>query len=94
MKSITVEQLAEREGVPLIDVRERHEFEAGHVPGAINLPMSELGGRSMSCPVRRSTSSASWAVARAGSSRCWRSAVTMPRTSTAAPPPGSPRGAR
>ncbi len=45
MKSITVDQLAQREGVPLIDVRERHEFEAGHVPGAINLPMSELGGR-------------------------------------------------
>ena len=43
MKSITVQQLAERTGVPLIDVREREEFAAGHVPGAVNLPMSELG---------------------------------------------------
>ena len=43
MKSITVYQLAEREGVPLIDVREVHEFTAGHVPGAVNLPMSTLG---------------------------------------------------
>ena len=26
----------------LIDVRERHEFEAGHIPQAINRPMSQL----------------------------------------------------
>ncbi|UWF77823.1 MULTISPECIES: rhodanese-like domain-containing protein [Microbacterium] len=45
MKSITVAQLAQRQGVPLIDVRERDEFAAGHVPGAVNLPMSELGDR-------------------------------------------------
>lgn len=45
MKSITVEQLAGRSGVPLIDVRERDEFAAGHVPGAVNLPLSELGER-------------------------------------------------
>lgn len=43
MKSITVEQLADRTDTPLIDVRERDEFAAGHVPGAVNLPMSELG---------------------------------------------------
>ncbi|REJ04940.1 rhodanese-like domain-containing protein [Microbacterium bovistercoris] len=45
MKSITVEQLAAAADIPLIDVRERDEFARGHVPGAINLPMSELGGR-------------------------------------------------
>ena len=43
MKSITVQQLRQREGVALIDVREVHEYEAGHVPGAINLPMSSIG---------------------------------------------------
>jgi len=43
MKSITVQQLHEREGVPLIDVREVEEFAAGHVPGAVNLPMSSIG---------------------------------------------------
>jgi len=43
MKSITVQQLHEREGVPLIDVREPDEFAAGHVPGAVNLPMSTIG---------------------------------------------------
>jgi len=45
MKSITVQQLLERDDVPLIDVREADEFAAGHVPGAVNLPMSVLGGR-------------------------------------------------
>jgi len=43
MKSITVQQLHDRDGVPLIDVREEDEYAAGHVPGAVNLPMSKLG---------------------------------------------------
>ena len=43
MKSITVQQLHDRAGVPLIDVREEDEYAAGHVPGAVNLPMSKLG---------------------------------------------------
>lgn len=43
MKSITVAQLRERVGVPLIDVREPDEYAAGHVPGAVNLPMSTIG---------------------------------------------------
>ncbi len=30
---------------PLIDVRERYEFEAGHLPGAVNIPTSELAQR-------------------------------------------------
>ncbi|MDP3950003.1 rhodanese-like domain-containing protein [Microbacterium sp.] len=45
MKSITVAELASRASTPLIDVRERDEFAAGHVPGAVNIPMSELGNR-------------------------------------------------
>ena len=45
MKSITVAELAARESTPLIDVREAHEYAAGHVPGAVNIPMSELGTR-------------------------------------------------
>ena len=45
MKSITVHELSARRGVPLIDVREEHEYAAGHVPGAVNLPMSSLGSR-------------------------------------------------
>ena len=45
MKSITVAELVSRTGTPLIDVRERDEFAGGHVPGAVNIPMSELGNR-------------------------------------------------
>ncbi len=43
MKSITVQQLRERDGVPLIDVREVDEYAAGRVPGAVNVPMSTIG---------------------------------------------------
>ncbi|GAA3931532.1 rhodanese-like domain-containing protein [Microbacterium soli] len=45
MKSIDIAQLAAREGVPLVDVRERDEYASGHVPGAINIPLSELVDR-------------------------------------------------
>lgn len=45
MKSITIAELAARSGTPLVDVREKSEFAAGHVPGAVNIPMSEIGGR-------------------------------------------------
>lgn len=34
-----------REGARLVDVREREEYAAGHIPGAVNLPLSELVGR-------------------------------------------------
>lgn len=43
MKSISVQQLRERVDTPLIDVRETDEYAAGHVPGAVNLPMSTIG---------------------------------------------------
>ncbi len=36
------ETVAAGEGVVLIDVRERHEWEAGHARTAINAPLSEL----------------------------------------------------
>lgn len=45
MKSITIADLAVRQSTPLIDVREKNEFASGHVPGAVNIPMSEIGNR-------------------------------------------------
>ena len=34
----------ERGGVLVIDVREPHEFAAGHIPGAINIPRGSIDG--------------------------------------------------
>jgi rhodanese-related sulfurtransferase len=44
---VDIEQLekARAEGTLLVDVREVDEYVAGHVPGAILLPMSEIAGR-------------------------------------------------
>ncbi len=44
---IGVDQLAEavRAGGAIIDVREPQEYLAGHVPGAVLIPMSQLPGR-------------------------------------------------
>ncbi|WP_104992590.1 rhodanese-like domain-containing protein [Deinococcus sp. NW-56] len=35
----------QRGGARLVDVRERNEYIQGHIPGAANLPLSELVGR-------------------------------------------------
>ncbi|MDN3497207.1 rhodanese-like domain-containing protein [Planococcus sp. APC 4015] len=43
MQSIDVRQLKAGSGRPLIDVREEWEYAEGHVPGAVNLPMSTIG---------------------------------------------------
>jgi rhodanese-related sulfurtransferase len=45
MNQITVAQLAALDRPTLIDVRESDEFAAGHAPGAINVPLSELNSR-------------------------------------------------
>ncbi len=46
MSSVTTTELAAllagETPVTLVDVRERHEWNAGHLPGAVHLPMSEL----------------------------------------------------
>lgn len=41
----TLEKLLTAGGVHLMDVRESDEYMAGHVPGAVNLPLSELTSR-------------------------------------------------
>lgn len=44
---VTVDELAQalERGARLVDVREPDEYSAGHVPGARNVPLSELGAR-------------------------------------------------
>jgi rhodanese-related sulfurtransferase len=39
--------------VTLIDVRPRDEFAAGHIPGALSLPVTELAGRLRDLPKRK-----------------------------------------
>lgn len=36
---------AVRSGALLLDVREPEEFDAGHAPGAVSMPLGELGAR-------------------------------------------------
>lgn len=46
MKSISATEfqtVEQSEEVVLIDVREKDEYKAGHIPGADNFPLSELG---------------------------------------------------
>ncbi|WP_030104729.1 MULTISPECIES: rhodanese-like domain-containing protein [Actinoalloteichus] len=45
--SIAVTEVRERltDGVTLLDVRERDEWEAGHAPDALHIPLGELAGR-------------------------------------------------
>ncbi|MBI5161729.1 MAG: rhodanese-like domain-containing protein [Micrococcales bacterium] len=45
MREITVDELAGHDDVTLIDVREPDEFAAGHVPGALNIPLGQLSAR-------------------------------------------------
>jgi rhodanese-related sulfurtransferase len=44
VSEVTVEELASalQSGAPLIDVREPDEYEAGHVPGAVLVPLAEV----------------------------------------------------
>ena len=45
MNQITVDQLAALDHAVVIDVRETDEYAGGHVPGARNVPLSQLQDR-------------------------------------------------
>jgi rhodanese-related sulfurtransferase len=64
--SISVEEAHERLGrreAVILDVRERREWQAGHVPGSKNIPLSTLAKRTHELPDHR----AYVAVCRTGS---------------------------
>jgi rhodanese-related sulfurtransferase len=42
-----------RDELFLLDVRERDEWDAGHVPGSVHIPMRELGPRQAELPSDR-----------------------------------------
>lgn len=39
-----------QDGAVLVDVREPHEYAAGHAPGAVSLPLGQLGARHSELP--------------------------------------------
>jgi rhodanese-related sulfurtransferase len=41
-KKITVEELAKLNAPIIIDVRESYEYEIGHIPNALNIPLDEI----------------------------------------------------
>lgn len=46
VESLPAEQFQEEsEGHKLIDVRESHEYKRGHIPGAVNIPLSQFSQR-------------------------------------------------
>ena len=46
----TTAELAQRSDVVILDVREQDEWDAGHIPGALFIPMSEIQGRLSEVP--------------------------------------------
>ncbi|WP_328418301.1 MULTISPECIES: rhodanese-like domain-containing protein [unclassified Micromonospora] len=44
VREIDLDELRRREGAVVLDVRSPAEFAAGHLPGAVNLPLDELPG--------------------------------------------------
>jgi rhodanese-related sulfurtransferase len=54
---------ASQDDLFLLDVREFHEWAAGHIEGSVHIPMSELGARQAELPTDRTI----LAVCRSGS---------------------------
>lgn len=52
MSIVTVDQLAaaRADGSPVVDVREPYEYVAGHVPGALLMPVGEVPSRRNELP--------------------------------------------
>jgi rhodanese-related sulfurtransferase len=51
LRNLDAEQFKqESQGQRIIDVREVHEFNRGHIPGAVNIPLSRLRSRLSEIP--------------------------------------------
>jgi phage shock protein E len=45
IKQITPQELDQKKGMTLLDVSTNKEYERGHIPGAINVPLSDIGDK-------------------------------------------------
>lgn len=45
IKQVTARQLDQLKGIMLVDVRTDKEFKQGHIPGAVHIPLDELGSK-------------------------------------------------
>lgn len=45
IRQITARELESMKGVVLLDVRTPKEFKHGHIPGAVHVPLTEIGSR-------------------------------------------------
>ncbi len=45
IKQITVKELDQKKGMMLLDVRTDKEYEQGHIPGAVHVPLSDIGDK-------------------------------------------------
>ncbi len=45
IKQITAKELDLKKGIVMLDVRTNREFGQGHIPGAIHVPLTEIGTR-------------------------------------------------
>ena len=45
IKQLSAKELEQRKGMVLLDVRTDQEYEQGHIPGAVHIPLSDIGDR-------------------------------------------------
>ncbi|OGW41629.1 MAG: hypothetical protein A2010_14910 [Nitrospirae bacterium GWD2_57_9] len=45
IRQITPRELDQKKGMLLLDVRSTGEYEQGHIPGAVHVPMAEIGDK-------------------------------------------------
>jgi rhodanese-related sulfurtransferase len=45
IKQITPRELDQKKGIMLLDVRSDREYEQGHIPGAVHVPLADIGDR-------------------------------------------------
>ncbi len=45
IKQITPRELEQKKGMMILDVRSDKEYEQGHIPGAVHVPLADIGDR-------------------------------------------------